>query len=141
MNLKIAENQSDFFSCMLIRSRVFMIEQNVDISLELDEDDKTCTHYCLYDDNGTAIGTCRILDNGDTAHLGRVAILKEYRQKGCGAFMISEVEKSCKMLGYKKVELGAQLHALPFYEKQGYHAYGEIFMDADIEHRMMVKEL
>lgn len=141
MNLKIAENQSDFFSCMLIRSRVFMIEQNVDISLELDEDDKTCTHYCLYDDNETAIGTCRILDHGDTAHLGRVAILKEYRQKGCGAFMISEVEKSCKMLGYKKVELGAQLHALPFYEKQGYHAYGEIFMDADIEHRMMVKEL
>lgn len=141
MNLKIAENQSDFFSCMLIRSRVFMIEQNVDISLELDEDDKTCTHYCLYDDNGTAIGTCRILDHGDTAHLGRVAILKKYRQKGCGAFMISEVEKSCKMLGYKKVELGAQLHALPFYEKQGYHAYGEIFMDADIEHRMMVKEL
>lgn len=140
MNLKIAENQSDFFSCMLIRSKVFMIEQNVDISLELDEDDKTCTHYCLYDD-GTAIGTCRILNHGDTAHLGRVAILKEYRQKGCGAFMISEVEKSCRKLGYKRVELGAQLHALPFYEKQGYHAYGDIFMDADIEHRMMVKEL
>lgn len=140
MNLKIAENQSDFFSCMLIRSRVFMIEQNVDISLELDEDDKTCTHYCLYDDV-TAIGTCRILNHGDTAHLGRVAILKEYRQKGCGAFMISEVEKSCRKLGYKRVELGAQLHALPFYEKQGYHAYGDIFMDADIEHRMMVKEL
>lgn len=141
MNLKIAENQSDFFSCMLIRSRVFMIEQNVDISLELDEEDKTCTHYCLFDDNGTAVGTCRILDHGDIAHLGRVAILKEYRHHGYGAFMIHEVEKSCKKLGFTKIELGAQLQALPFYEKQGYHAYGEIFMDADIQHRMMVKEL
>lgn len=141
MNLKIAENQSDFFSCMLIRSRVFMIEQNVDISLELDEEDKTCTHYCLFDDNNIAVGTCRILNHGDIAHLGRVAILKEYRKLGYGAFMIHEVEKSCKKLGYKKIELGAQLHALPFYKKQGYHAYGDIFMDADIEHRMMVKEL
>ena len=55
--------------------------------------------------------------------------------------MLKEVEKHCRKLGYKKIELGAQLHALPFYEKQGYHAYGDIFLDADIQHRMMVKEL
>lgn len=141
MNLKIAENQSDFFSCMLIRSRVFMIEQNVDISLELDEEDKTCTHYCLYDDEGNAVGTCRVLKHGDIAHLGRVAVLKDVRGHGYGAYMLREVEKHCRKLGYKKIELGAQLHALPFYEKQGYHAYGNIFLDADIQHRMMVKEL
>lgn len=140
MNIKIAENQSDFFSCMLIRASVFVIEQNVDISLELDEEDKTCTHFLLLNE-GNAVGTCRVLNHGDVAHLGRVAILKEARNQGFGATMLAHVEQSCRKLGVKKIELGAQLQALAFYEKQGYHAYGDVFLDANIEHRMMVKEL
>ena len=35
------------------------------------------------------------------------------------------------------VALGAQLHAIPFYERLGYVASGEVYLDAGIEHRWM----
>jgi predicted GNAT family N-acyltransferase len=37
--------------------------------------------------------------------------------------------------------LGAQMQAMPFYESLGYQAYGIVFLDAGIEHRMMKKAL
>ena len=43
--------------------------------------------------------------------------------------------------GYKELVLGAQEYAIPFYEKCGYEAYGEIFLDADIRHKMMKKKV
>jgi predicted GNAT family N-acyltransferase len=33
--------------------------------------------------------------------------------------------------------LGAQLKAISFYERLGFTAFGEVFLDAGIEHRMM----
>ena len=37
--------------------------------------------------------------------------------------------------------LNGQISAQPFYERLGYEAYGEIFLDANIEHRAMKKHL
>lgn len=141
MNIKIAENQAEFFGCMLVRAAVFVKEQQVDIDLELDQDDLTCRHFCLMNEDKQVIGTCRVLAHDDVAHIGRVAILKEYRKQGLGARMLRHVEEECRQIGFTKMELGAQLHALPFYEKLGFIPYGEVFMDASIPHKMMEKVL
>jgi predicted GNAT family N-acyltransferase len=37
--------------------------------------------------------------------------------------------------------LDAQLHAIPFYERFGFVAHGEVFLDAGIEHRKMDRHL
>jgi predicted GNAT family N-acyltransferase len=37
--------------------------------------------------------------------------------------------------------LGAQVHALGFYERLGFAAVGPVYRDAGIEHRDMVLEL
>ncbi|WP_374058418.1 GNAT family N-acetyltransferase [Marinitenerispora sediminis] len=43
--------------------------------------------------------------------------------------------------GLRAVELHAQTHALDFYARLGYTAYGAEFMDAGIPHRHMRREL
>jgi predicted GNAT family N-acyltransferase len=40
-----------------------------------------------------------------------------------------------------RVKLGAQIHALGFYERLGFAAVGPVYMDAGIEHRDMIFEL
>jgi predicted GNAT family N-acyltransferase len=43
--------------------------------------------------------------------------------------------------GIHLARLAGQLHAIPFYEGHGFQAYGEVFLDAGIEHRMMERRL
>jgi len=43
-----------------------------------------------------------------------------------------------KKRGFDTMILAAQLQAMPFYEKAGFTAEGEVFDDAGIPHRNMV---
>lgn len=140
MKFKKAETQFEYFSLIQIRATVFMCEQNVDPLLEIDDEDKTCDHFVVYD-NDEIIGTCRILKHEHNWHIGRVAVLKEHRKKQCGSFMLNEVETLAREYGIKKLELGAQVGAMPFYENNGYQGYGDIYLDAGIDHMMMEKRL
>ena len=72
---------------------------------------------------------------------GRVAVQKAYRGQGIGALLMRFVENVAKERGMTHLELGAQCYALPFYEKLGYVAEGEIYLDCAIEHRHMSKTL
>jgi predicted GNAT family N-acyltransferase len=44
-------------------------------------------------------------------------------------------------LGGRRIELAAQTAALALYERAGYAAYGDRFLEAGIEHLMMDKDL
>jgi predicted GNAT family N-acyltransferase len=43
--------------------------------------------------------------------------------------------------GFAGITLAAQLHAIGFYERLGYVARGDVFLDAGIEHRWMDVDL
>jgi predicted GNAT family N-acyltransferase len=47
------------------------------------------------------------------------------------------LQERARELGYPGITLAAQLHAIGFYERLGYRARGEVFLDADMEHRWM----
>ncbi|MBB6478381.1 GNAT family N-acetyltransferase [Spirochaeta isovalerica] len=120
-----------------VRHEVFVKGQNVPLELEQDESDSRYSHILALDGD-IPIGTARLTTDG---HIGRVAVLKEYRKLGIGRELIRQIEEIAFELGFDEVELGAQLHAVPFYEKLGYRAFGNIYMDAGIEHRHMKKTL
>ena len=136
MNVVIAKDQKTFVDHYLIRGKVFVVEQEIDWALEVDDWDYDATLFVCYDDN-IAIGAARLYKN----KVGRVAVLKEHRHKKVGRVLMTALEAYAKKQGLKTLELGAQCYIIPFYEKLGYIAYGEVFLDADIEHRMMKKEL
>jgi predicted GNAT family N-acyltransferase len=121
----------------LIRSTVFSGEQNVDPAIDFDGNDLTAFHSLIFVD-GKPAGTGRMLADG---HLGRIAILNEYRGRGLGSNIIESLIQIAVANGYGRVYLGSQKHAIEFYEKLGFTPYGDEYVEANIEHISMEKAL
>ncbi len=121
----------------LIRNTVFTNEQYIDSEIDFDGQDDHCIHVLIVK-NGEYIGTGRMLSDG---HIGRLAILKEYRGQGLGAEMVQSLMDKAKSENMKRVYLGAQKHAIGFYGKLGFSVYGEPFIEVNIEHSHMEKNI
>ncbi len=120
-----------------IRHRVFVDEQKVPVELEWDEYDDTATHF-IVTLSGEAIACARLKDDGQ---IGRMAVLTGYRHQGIGQELLRFVLRTAGEKNIDKVYLHAQVSAIPFYEKQGFTPVGEIFYEANIPHREMLKKI
>ena len=123
-----------------IRRVVFIEGQNVPEDREVDGCDADALHLLLEKD-GLAIGTARLMLDGDTGKIGRVAVLKDHRGSGFGVLLVKKSLEVLRARGMRRAKLGAQTHAIGFYEKLGFTAQGAEFMDAGIPHRDMVADL
>ncbi|MBO9450538.1 GNAT family N-acetyltransferase [Tropicibacter sp. R16_0] len=140
MTLKI-EVTEDRDTCFALRHTVFVEEQGVPIEEEIDELDEVATHILATAD-GVPTGAARIVFDAETAKIGRVCVLPKGRGTGMGVALIQKgVEIARAKPGVTKVKLGAQIHALGFYEKLGFQAYGPVYDDAGIDHRDMMLDL
>ena len=119
-----------------IRREVFVVEQHVPEEDEWDANDAVCQHVLALADGTPVvpIGTGRLLPDG---HIGRMAVLKPWRNRGVGRALLALLLERARHSGFKTVVLHAQVHALNFYTKQGFTAEGPVFMEADIAHRVM----
>lgn len=137
MSVAIAETR-DIAGCRALRRAVFIDEQGVSEADEIDDQDETAIHLIAQQD-GAAVGTARILLGDGYGKIGRVCVLAQGRGKGIGAALIrAAVERLRAIDGVAAAKLGAQCHALGFYEALGFVAYGPVYDDAGIEHRDMV---
>jgi ElaA protein len=75
------------------------------------------------------------------AKIGRVAVSRDARKAGVGASVMRAAIEHIHTLGYRKVYLESQTHAIPFYERIGFVAYGPEFDDCNIPHRKMTLDL
>lgn len=121
-----------------IRREVFIEEQNVPEELEWDEFDNECIHILVTSESNLAITCGRLKPDG---HIGRMAVLKNYRKTGIGTATLLALLKSAQKMNLNRVYLHSQITAIPFYEKQGFETTSEIFMDANIPHKTMEKHL
>ena len=117
-----------------LRHTVFVEEQGVPIELELDGEDATARHAAAFSDDGRLVGTGRMLASGK---IGRMAVSQSMRRQGIGRALLDALVAEAKRLKFEEVSLGAQLPAVAFYERAGFEAYGDIFLDAGIDHKMM----
>jgi predicted GNAT family N-acyltransferase len=127
-----------FETCLDIRTRVFVAEQNVPVEEERDSFEESARHFlALW--RGDAAGTARaIVKEAGLVKIGRVAVLPPYRKFGLGAALMRAVEAEFAGASF---QLDAQLQAMEFYEKLGYVAEGPVFDDAGIPHRTMFKRV
>jgi predicted GNAT family N-acyltransferase len=118
-----------------IRKKVFVIEQEVDEREEYDEFEPTSIHYLVFV-NEVPVGTARwrITENG--IKLERFAVLKEYRNAKAGRTVLLKVLEDVIPLE-KKIYLNAQVTAMKFYEREGFVAEGEMFLECNIKHFRM----
>lgn len=127
---------------LTIRKTVFVQEQHVDESLEIDDLEDKALHIVGYANN-QACCTARLIEkeNG-LIKIQRVAVLKEFRNKGIGLLLLQEIERLAReFFEASKLLLDSQNHAIPFYEKSGFTVYGDGFLDANIPHHHMEKVL
>jgi predicted GNAT family N-acyltransferase len=121
-----------------LRFAIFVGEQNVPAGIELDDLDASCVHAVAYDVDGKAVGTGRLLPDG---HIGRMAVVKEWRRRGVGAEILSALIEEARKRGHARVVLAAQLQAAEFYRNQGFVAEGKVYEEAGILHQQMGKQL
>lgn len=141
IDVKIARSDIERDDAFYVRKKVFVDEQGVPITLEIDEYDQTANHFIVYiDDNPIGAGRIREINKG-IAKVERVCILQEFRGKHLGSLIMEELEKYARSVNMTKIVLNAQSYAVPFYEKLGYTVTSPEFMDADIPHRAMEKEI
>ena len=131
----------DLATCHALRRIVFIEEQNVPEAEEVDGRDSEALHLLARVD-GQAVGCARILVAGDTGKIGRVCVLRDWRGQGIGIALINASLEALRSLdGVTHAKLGAQIHAIGFYENLGFVAEGREFLDAGIVHRNMVRAL
>lgn len=151
MTVVLARSGRERATAFAIRHDVFVLEQGVPADLEVDDLDATADHFLLYDGD-VAVGAGRLVFEppgfagiavplGPVGHLGRLAVLSPGRGLGSGAQLVHAIEERARERSLRVMVLAAQTHAVGFYERLGYLAYGEEFDDAGLPHRWMSRSL
>jgi predicted GNAT family N-acyltransferase len=137
MDVRLVTGAAEMDAARRVRRLVFIEEQAVPEELEWDEFDAEARHYGLWV-GGELAGTARlVLKEDGVGKIGRVAVLREYRGAGRGAALMRHVMADARSLGCAELVLDAQVSVIPFYERLGFVAEGEEFLDAGISHRRM----
>lgn len=128
----------DFADLRQVREQVFVIEQGVPVEDEWDALDEASRHVLARDASGRAIGTGRLTPE---RRIGRMAVLARWRGRGVGSALLQALLDLARERGHEAVELHAQSHAIAFYERFGFEAFGERFDECGIEHVAMRRRL
>lgn len=144
--IRFTDNIDDeiYAQALALRREVFVQEQKVSEDREIDspEIEARCRHLVLQDEHGQALATARFyLTEHHVAKIQRVAVSKSARGTGAGKAIMLATEAHARQQGATKVILGAQVHALAFYQNLGYEICSEAYSDAGIEHKDMQKAL
>jgi predicted GNAT family N-acyltransferase len=135
IHIRVADWKTDHAALRRIREAVFIAEQAVPPELEWDADDATAVHFLALEGE-YPMGTARLLPDG---HIGRVAVLKDWRGLKVGDKLIRAVIAEAEERGLKQQMLSAQVHARAFYERFGFEVVSGEFLDAGIPHVDMVR--
>lgn len=137
-----------FAEAMTIRNVVFVGEQAVPPEEEHDSYDETALHWLAFTaDTETPVATARMLPYQEAcqmrpvAKVGRVAVIKQYRSTGLGRLLMEKIIADAIEEGFEQMILDSQTRVLPFYQKLGFTAEGDEFLDANIPHFRMRKML
>lgn len=140
MEAKTLQDQADLIRALRLRIEVFVEEQQVPPSEELDEYDEVASHAGIFQD-GVCIGTGRLAYIDGHWKIGRMAVRASHRKQGVGRVLVRLLETEARRQGVTEIWLSAQTQAEGFYRNLGYLPFGTLFFEAGIEHVMMRKAL
>jgi predicted GNAT family N-acyltransferase len=141
LEVRPARDEDEVAAALRLRHEVFVEEQSVPLADELDGRDDEALHVVAIYEAGTVVGTLRLLDEGESMRLGRLAVCRQARRRGVGRALLREAERLAGAAGAARIDLAAQTTALALYESEGYVARGPAFLDAGIEHVAMERVL
>jgi predicted GNAT family N-acyltransferase len=141
VEVRPASGEDEVDEALRLRVRVFCDEQGVPLDAEPDEYDRDALHVVAVEEGGAVVGTCRLVLEGRTAKLGRMAVDAGRRGRGVGAALLAEAERHSRAAGVRRITLHAQMAARPLYARGGFIERGEPFVEEGIDHIAMEKLL
>ncbi|MCE7994372.1 MAG: GNAT family N-acetyltransferase [Roseivirga sp.] len=143
MRVKLVESQQELDQAFKIREKVFREDLGVEWEDIFDQYDQGATHFIAYSDDEPA-GSSRYRRTEKGVRLERFAVLPQYRGKGVGKRLVQSnlghIEANLKTPGLL-VYLHAQLEVMALYGSYGFYKVGEVFLEANLEHFEMRKQL
>ena len=120
-----------------LRVDVFVVEQECPYP-ELDgRDVEPATVHLWLHAGGEIAATIRVLDDGASRAIGRVATAAAFRGQGLAARLMEEGIALC---GEAPITLGAQAHLEGWYERFGFRRSGPGYVEDGIPHVPMRRE-
>src|SRR5512139_4271898 len=96
--IRLAAETGEREAALALRRRVFCEEQGVAVNLELDGRDAEALHLVAVSGR-RVVGTCRLVLDGSTAKLGRMAVEPGERGRGIGAGLLARAEEQARGAG------------------------------------------
>ena len=131
---------NELYEILRVRSDVFVVEQNC-VYQDLDKVDLEAYHVYLQD-GGEILAYLRVIDKGkrlDEVSIGRVISLRRRQGLG-GKIMKAGIAVAKEKFQAKRIKIGAQAWAQPFYESVGFRRISDEYMEDGIPHVYMIYE-
>jgi ElaA protein len=127
----------EVYALCRLRVDVFVVEQECPYP-ELDgRDTEPGTVHLWFERDGEVLATIRVLDDGGTRAIGRVATAVPARSAGLAARL---VERGIELCAGYPITLGAQAHLEGWYERFGFRRSGPGYVEDGIPHVPMRRE-
>jgi predicted GNAT family N-acyltransferase len=127
----------ELYGLCRLRVDVFVVEQQCPYP-ELDgRDAEPATVHLWFEEDGDVLATIRVLDDGGSRAIGRVATAVTARGRGLAARLIDE---GIALIGDVPITLGAQAHLEGWYERFGFRRSGPGYVEDGIPHVPMRRE-
>jgi YbgC/YbaW family acyl-CoA thioester hydrolase len=125
-----------------LRRDVFVEEQDIATDLVFDAVEHQAVHASITNRLGQTIACGRLLSGPEgVARIGRMAVHRVLRGSGLGRDVLRALMDVARQRGDQSVLLHAQCSAQGFYERLGFVARGERYLEAGIDHIDMVMAL
>ena len=123
-----------------IRKAVFQEEQGMTRNMDQDGKDRDAVHVVAYEvgNESRPVATGRICLEDGGCRIGKIAVLKEERGKRYGDFVVRMLVNKAFLSGNRRVTVSAISTARRFYEKIGFRAEGEEYMENGTPHILMI---
>jgi len=134
----------ELYDILSLRNLVFVMEQTC-IYLDTDGRDLMAGHLSGRDEQGNLVAYCRLFAPGlvyQEASVGRVVAHPAVRHTGVGKQLMQEaIRQIIFFYGHVDIRISAQLYLKRFYEGFGFEAFGEKYLEDDIDHIAMIRKI
>lgn len=138
---QIYHGSPEYHAMVALRYKVLRQPLGLNFSLEeLNKENDDILVANIEDDE--VLGCCILTAAGEnTLRLRQMAVNERFQKRGIGDGLLHYCEKIAVDKGYNRIVMHARDTAIGFYEKMGYHVFGEPFTEVNLPHHYMGKEL
>ena len=128
---------AEMHDLLRLRMDVFVVEQACAYPDIDGRDTEPGTLHLWHTAQGAVVSTLRVLDDGDTWSIGRVATAPSARGQGLSAELVAEAIARCTG---RDIVIGAQTYLEGWYARFGFVRGGEDYLDDGVAHLPMRRQ-